>query len=70
MHAPATSPATTPWSSRRAARSSASPAFPTAARAALADTQLRRNLAHATRTIRDKRAGVVAEVDGLGGRCG
>jgi L-lactate dehydrogenase complex protein LldF len=38
------------------------PAFPTAARAALADTQLRHNLAHATRTIRDKRARVVAEV--------
>ena len=45
------------------------PAFPEAARAALADTQLRHNLAHATRTIRDKRARVVAEVDGLGGRC-
>ena len=39
------------------------PAFPEAARAALADTQLRHNLAHATRTIRDKRAGVVAEVE-------
>lgn len=39
------------------------PAFPTAAREALADTQLRRNLAHATRTIRDKRAAVVAEVE-------
>lgn len=39
------------------------PAFPTAARAALADTQLRRNLAHATGTIRAKRAAVVAEVD-------
>ena len=38
------------------------PPFPVAARAALADTQLRRNLAHATGTIRDKRAGVVAEV--------
>ncbi len=38
------------------------PAFPEAARAALADTQLRHNLAHATRTIRDKRARVVAEV--------
>jgi L-lactate dehydrogenase complex protein LldF len=36
--------------------------FPTAARAALADGQLRRNLGHATRTIRDKRAAVVAEV--------
>jgi L-lactate dehydrogenase complex protein LldF len=39
------------------------PAFPEAARAALADTQLRTNLAHATSTIRAKRARVVAEVD-------
>ncbi len=39
------------------------PAFPTAARAALADTQLRHNLAHATGVIRGKRAGVVAEVE-------
>jgi L-lactate dehydrogenase complex protein LldF len=39
------------------------PAFPSAARTALADTQLRANLAHATGTIRDKRARVVAEVD-------
>ncbi|AKU15642.1 LutB/LldF family L-lactate oxidation iron-sulfur protein [Luteipulveratus mongoliensis] len=39
------------------------PPFPTAAAHALRDTQLRRNLAHATGTIRDKRAGVVAEVD-------
>src|SRR5680860_565489 len=38
------------------------PVFPVAARAALADTQLRHNLAHATGTIRDKRASVVAEV--------
>jgi len=38
------------------------PAFPAAARAALADTQLRHNLTHATHTIRDKRARVVAEV--------
>ncbi|HEY3017031.1 MAG TPA: (4Fe-4S)-binding protein, partial [Nocardioides sp.] len=38
------------------------PAFPEAARAALGDSQLRRNLAHATATIRDKRARVVAEV--------
>ena len=37
--------------------------FPQAARAALADTQLRRNLGHATSTIRAKRAAVVAEVD-------
>ncbi len=40
------------------------PAFPEAARAALGDSQLRHNLAHATATIRDKRARVVAEVDG------
>jgi L-lactate dehydrogenase complex protein LldF len=40
------------------------PAFPQAARAALADPQLRSNLAHATATIRAKRAAVVAEVDG------
>jgi iron-sulfur cluster protein len=39
------------------------PPFPTAARTALADTQLRSNLAHATSTIRAKRAGVVAEVE-------
>ena len=37
--------------------------FPAAARDALADTQLRRNLGHATRTIRGKRAAVVAELD-------
>ncbi|MFI9345738.1 LutB/LldF family L-lactate oxidation iron-sulfur protein [Streptomyces sp. NPDC052773] len=39
------------------------PAFPNAARSALADTQLRRNLAHATGTIRARRATAVAEVD-------
>jgi L-lactate dehydrogenase complex protein LldF len=39
------------------------PAFPEAAREALGDTQLRANLAHATATIRAKRAAVVAEVD-------
>ena len=39
------------------------PPFPQAAHTALADTQLRANLAHATRTIRDKRAHVVGEVD-------
>ena len=36
--------------------------FPEAARAALADSQLRRNLGHATHTIRAKRAKVVAEL--------
>jgi L-lactate dehydrogenase complex protein LldF len=39
------------------------PAFPSAARNALADTQLRANLAHATGTIRAKRANVVGEVE-------
>ncbi|MBV8347287.1 MAG: lactate utilization protein, partial [Mycolicibacterium sp.] len=39
------------------------PAFPAAAVAALANTQQRRNLHHATHTIRDKRAAVVAELD-------
>jgi len=38
------------------------PAFPAAARSALADSQLRQNLAHATATIRAKRADVVGEV--------
>ena len=38
------------------------PAFPVAAKAALADTQLRRNLSKATTTIRAKRANVVAEL--------
>ena len=38
------------------------PAFPAAARTAVADAQLRRNLAHATHTIRAKRAGAVAEL--------
>ena len=38
------------------------PAFPDAAKEALTNTQLRRNLAHATSTIRDKRAKVVGEV--------
>jgi L-lactate dehydrogenase complex protein LldF len=36
--------------------------FPEAARRALADTQLRHNLGHATRTIRAKRAEAVAEL--------
>jgi iron-sulfur cluster protein len=38
------------------------PVFPVAAREALGNSQLRHNLAHATHTIRDKRARVVAEV--------
>ncbi|HEX8104415.1 MAG TPA: LutB/LldF family L-lactate oxidation iron-sulfur protein [Solirubrobacteraceae bacterium] len=36
--------------------------FPAAARVALADTQLRRNIGKATQTIRAKRAGVVSEL--------
>ena len=39
------------------------PTFQTAAREALQDAVLRRNLAHATGTIRAKRARVVAELD-------
>jgi L-lactate dehydrogenase complex protein LldF len=39
------------------------PKFPTAAREALGNTQLRRNLAHATSMIRAKRAQVVGEVE-------
>ena len=38
------------------------PAFPEAAREALANTQQRKNLRHATHTIREKRAAVVAEL--------
>ncbi|GLY92053.1 iron-sulfur cluster-binding protein [Actinoallomurus iriomotensis] len=38
------------------------PAFPDAARAAVRDTQLRRNLAHATTTIRAKRITAVGEL--------
>src|ERR1035438_2298719 len=38
------------------------PSFPVAARTAVADSQLRRNLAHATRTIRAKRTAAVAEL--------
>jgi L-lactate dehydrogenase complex protein LldF len=41
---------------------SSAPAFPEAARAALANDQMRRNLRKATTTIRAKRAQVVAEV--------
>ena len=38
------------------------PSFPAAARIAVADSQLRANLTHATHTIRAKRAGAVAEL--------
>ncbi len=40
----------------------ADPPFPKAARTALADTQLRRNIGNATRTIREKRLATVGEV--------
>ncbi len=39
------------------------PAFPRAAAVSTRDTRLRANLAHATHTIRDKRARAVAELD-------
>ncbi|TDT97772.1 L-lactate dehydrogenase complex protein LldF [Streptomyces sp. 846.5] len=39
------------------------PSFPQAAKASTKDTRLRANLTHATRTIRDKRARAVAELD-------
>ncbi len=39
------------------------PAFPAAAREAVGNETLRRNLRHATHTIRDKRAKAVAELD-------
>jgi L-lactate dehydrogenase complex protein LldF len=39
------------------------PGFPEAAKVAVADTQLRRNLAHATSVIRAKRNLVVGELD-------
>jgi len=39
------------------------PAFPAAAREALDNAQQRKNLQHATHTIRDKRARVVGEID-------
>jgi L-lactate dehydrogenase complex protein LldF len=38
------------------------PSFPAAARTAVADSQLRRNLTHATHTIREKRTAAVAEL--------
>jgi L-lactate dehydrogenase complex protein LldF len=48
---------------RRVGHLRGSRSFPEAARDALGDSQLRRNLGHATSTIRDKRAKVVAELD-------
>jgi len=44
------------------ARDARAESFPHAAREALADAQMRTNIAHATRTIRRKRADVVGEV--------
>ena len=49
---------TLPWPVRRGAHHD----FPSAARVALGDAQLRRNLRRATGTIRAKRAGAVAEL--------
>ncbi|MFI1204004.1 lactate utilization protein (plasmid) [Streptomyces sp. BHT-5-2] len=43
------------------------PAFPRAADVSTRDTRLRANLTHATRTIRDKRARAVAELDDWAG---
>ncbi|MDI2129394.1 lactate utilization protein B [Yinghuangia seranimata] len=43
------------------------PAFPAAARDATRNTTLRRNLRHATHTIRDRRAAAVAELDDWAG---
>ena len=39
------------------------PRFPIAAKEALADSQLRSNMANATQTIREKRARVIGELD-------
>jgi L-lactate dehydrogenase complex protein LldF len=50
-----------PTASERGTLRGAQP-FPAAARKALADSQLRRNLGHATATIRAKRAAVVGEL--------
>jgi L-lactate dehydrogenase complex protein LldF len=46
----------------RVGDAAAAPAFPAAAKHALANVQLRRNVRHATTVIRDKRARVVAEM--------
>ena len=56
---PATAPPTSP---RGVGHLRGDESFPAAARHSLADTQLRANLGHATRTIRAKRAAVVAEL--------
>src|SRR6266496_5646407 len=67
--APGRDPGEYPVTGRAAGDSAASmptyigmPAFPEAADAALGNAQLRRNLAHATTTIRVKRAAAVAEL--------
>jgi L-lactate dehydrogenase complex protein LldF len=52
-----------PTSTRGAGRLSGPVPFPVAAEQALADEQLRRNLGHATSTIRAKRVTAVAELD-------
>ncbi len=43
------------------------PSFPEAAKSAVADSQLRRNLTHATTTIRVKRARAIGELDDWAG---
>ena len=46
----------------RVGKTSAAPGFPVAAKTALGDSQLRRNVAHATNVIRGKRAMRVEEM--------
>jgi L-lactate dehydrogenase complex protein LldF len=55
-------PTTPPTAPRGVGALRGTQSFPDAARTALADTQLRRNIGKATATIRGKRAAVVAEV--------
>jgi L-lactate dehydrogenase complex protein LldF len=58
-----TPPSVLPTAPRGVGRLRGPEPFPVAAEAALADRQLRRNLGHATATIRAKRAATVAELD-------
>ncbi len=58
-----TTPGTTHGTTPGTATFVGMPPFPEAAREALGNSQLRHNLQHATHTIRDKRARVVAEVE-------
>ena len=61
MSRPKDGPATTERRARPEPTFAGTPPFPEAAKAALADEQLRTNLGRATATIRTKRAAVVAE---------